>query len=422
MGKIFALVGAVVVAPIFLLVLLVGAISGPATEGAAAVGYGSGLEYCLSPKPKPPWDQAQMQASAVIVGVEADASGESSRAEQLGIAASIWQSNLVDLSATASTLPAGIFDEGPSWGTLTQREDALDEAAMFAAHLNDLSSWQTAPVWPTIRAVLGLPPPPPLPAGPGAAPPSPHPPLGPGKEPGGKAARRKWLTKERAYKAALRRYETSKKTWAKEDAAWQAKASVYQAALHAQQARRAKEAADWSEARQLVKDVTAFWTASGCGGGVAPGPHGGQANTAPGSFGLPANYAIPAGVSSQVQAVLAFALAQLGKPYVWGAAGPAAFDCSGLTMAAWAQAGVSLVHYTVSQMHEGVQVPASQVAPGDLVLTPGVDSPGPGLPGHVGIYLGDGLVESALDPQWGVIVQSWSVFVSGGLDAVVDPA
>jgi cell wall-associated NlpC family hydrolase len=61
-------------------------------------------------------------------------------------------------------------------------------------------------------------------------------------------------------------------------------------------------------------------------------------------------------------------------------------------------------------------------APGDLVLVPGSDPPGPGLPGHVGIYLGDGLVESAIDPQMGVAVQSWQAFTSGGLDGVVDPA
>ena len=387
MGKIVALIGALVVAPIFLLVVLVGAINGPATQDAAMAGYGTSLDFCLSPNAKPPWSQAQMSAGAVIVAVEAEMSAESPRAAQIAVAAAIWQSNLVDLTATANTLPAGIYKVGPSWGTLSDREDAMVAAALFAVHLNHLSGWQSAPPWPTIRGVLGLPSPPPLPAPPGPAPKT-H---GKGAKP----------TKARK--------------------AWQAQASAYRAALHAQQARRAKEATDWAEAGRLVKDVAAFWTSEGCGGGVAPGPHGGQVNTAPGSYGLPSNYQIPAGVSSQVRTVLAFALAQLGKPYVWGAAGPAAYDCSGLTMVAWAQAGVQLVHYTVSQMHEGVQVPSSQVAPGDLVLTPGVDSPGPGLPGHVGIYLGDGLVESAVDPRWGVIVQSWQVFVSGGLDAVVNP-
>jgi len=75
----------------------------------------------------------------------------------------------------------------------------------------------------------------------------------------------------------------------------------------------------------------------------------------------------------------------------------------------------------VSQMHEGLATSPAAIAPGDLVLIPGSDSPGPGLPGHVGIYLGDGLVESAVDPAVGTVVQSWTAFVSGGLDAVVDP-
>jgi cell wall-associated NlpC family hydrolase len=58
---------------------------------------------------------------------------------------------------------------------------------------------------------------------------------------------------------------------------------------------------------------------------------------------------------------------------------------------------------------------------GDLVFVPGSDSPGPGQAGHVGIYLGDGLVESAVDPQFGVIVQMWQTFISRGLIALRDP-
>jgi hypothetical protein len=69
-----------------------------------------------------------------------------------------------------------------------------------------------------------------------------------------------------------------------------------------------------------------------------------------------------------------------------------AYDCSGLTMAAWASVGVALAHASSVQQTEGVAVTAAQLVPGDLVLVPGSDSPGPGLAGHVGIYLGDGLV------------------------------
>src|SRR5437870_26172 len=62
------------------------------------------------------------------------------------------------------------------------------------------------------------------------------------------------------------------------------------------------------------------------------------------------------------------ALEQLGKPYVWAAAGADTFDCSGLTQWAWGKAGVDLYHYTGSQAVQGVRVMANQLLPGDLVL------------------------------------------------------
>lgn len=174
--------------------------------------------------------------------------------------------------------------------------------------------------------------------------------------------------------------------------------------------------AHWAASGAVLAAVVGHDTTGGCGQGV-PGGVVGPAS----GHGLPAGYQIPAGTGPAHAAAVRFALAQLGKAYVWAAAGPAAYDCSGLTMAAWAAAGVTLAHYTVDQQHEGVPVSAAGLQAGDLVLTPGSDSPGPGLAGHVGIYLGYGLVESAVDPQVGVVVQSWSLFVSGGLDALVDP-
>ena len=175
--------------------------------------------------------------------------------------------------------------------------------------------------------------------------------------------------------------------------------------------------AKWHQAGLVLASVLANGNAPGaCGqgtGGIA-GPSG--------SFGLPPGYVIPPGTPPKHAAAVTFALHQLGKPYVWGAAGPAAYDCSGLTMAAWGSVGVTLLHYTGDQQNEGVAVTAAQLVPGDLVLTPGSDSPGPGIAGHVGLYLGDSLVLSAIDVADGIAVQSWSTFVSGGLVAVRDPA
>ena len=115
---------------------------------------------------------------------------------------------------------------------------------------------------------------------------------------------------------------------------------------------------------------------------------------------------------------ITYAISKLGDAYVWGAAGPASFDCSGLTMMAWAQAGVVLAHYTGDQMHEGTPVDGfGAISPGDLVLIPGSDGT-LANPGHVGLYIGEGLVLSATDPEQGVIVQTWANFTAGGLSGI----
>lgn len=131
--------------------------------------------------------------------------------------------------------------------------------------------------------------------------------------------------------------------------------------------------------------------------------------------GLPTSYAIPYDATAAETVAITYALSQLGKPYLWGGAGPNAFDCSGLTMMAWTQAGVTLLHYTGDQINEGSRVSSyADISPGDLVLVPGSDGT-VANPGHVGLYIGDGLVESAVDVQYGVIVQPYAYFVSGGL-------
>jgi cell wall-associated NlpC family hydrolase len=136
------------------------------------------------------------------------------------------------------------------------------------------------------------------------------------------------------------------------------------------------------------------------------------------AFGLPAGYRIPSSADPAEAVAVIYALAQLGKPYVWGGAGPGSFDCSGLTMMAWAAAGVSLGHNTLEQIAEGTAVSdLSTISPGDLVLVPGADGT-LAAPGHVGIFLGEGLVESAVDPANGVTVGTWADFTAGGLSGV----
>jgi len=92
---------------------------------------------------------------------------------------------------------------------------------------------------------------------------------------------------------------------------------------------------------------------------------------------------LPAGTAGKI---LAYAEVQLGKPYLYGATGPDAFDCSGLAMMAYRAAGIAIPRTSQAQWAFGRQVPASQVEPGDLVFFAGYDGT-PAAPGHVGIVL-----------------------------------
>ena len=104
---------------------------------------------------------------------------------------------------------------------------------------------------------------------------------------------------------------------------------------------------------------------------------------------------IPA--SGRGSAAVRFALAQVGDAYVYGAAGPNAWDCSGLTMVAWGQAGVGLPHSSSAQFGSGPHIPASALRPGDLVFYYSPIS-------HVAIYIGNGMIVHAAHPGAGVRV------------------
>jgi hypothetical protein len=133
--------------------------------------------------------------------------------------------------------------------------------------------------------------------------------------------------------------------------------------------------ADW-----YVNDVLYYVAAYG-GGVVAGDPS--DCGLGVGGVGNPAMPALP---SQQIATVLAFAVAQLGEPYVYGASGPDAWDCSGFTRAAFAQIGVVLPRTAAAQQSwvaagNGFEVPLGQERPGDLIFT---DSYlGPNRVGHV---------------------------------------
>ncbi|MFJ8671170.1 NlpC/P60 family protein [Streptomyces sp. NPDC093589] len=105
--------------------------------------------------------------------------------------------------------------------------------------------------------------------------------------------------------------------------------------------------------------------------------------------------------SSKAAKALAFARAQMGKPYVWGATGPNSFDCSGLTQAAWKAAGVDLPRTTWDQVKTGERVATENLQPGDLVFFYDDIS-------HVGMYIGGGKMIHA--PKPGASVREESIY------------
>jgi len=108
---------------------------------------------------------------------------------------------------------------------------------------------------------------------------------------------------------------------------------------------------------------------------------------------------MPSSVDASGRAAIAirYAMAQVGKAYVYGAAGPSAFDCSGLMMMAWQQAGISLPHSSSAQYGIGRHVSSGELQPGDLVFYYSPVS-------HVAMYIGNGLIVEAANPGAGIRV------------------
>ena len=106
--------------------------------------------------------------------------------------------------------------------------------------------------------------------------------------------------------------------------------------------------------------------------------------------------------SQRARIAVAYALSKVGHRYVAGADGPGTFDCSGLTMAAWRAAGVSLPHYSYSQYSSTRHISRSELRPGDLLFYFG------GSAHHVSMYIGGGMMVSASNPRDGVeIIAAW---------------
>ncbi len=121
---------------------------------------------------------------------------------------------------------------------------------------------------------------------------------------------------------------------------------------------------------------------------------GGTTSSSSGQSGTSAiAYTGPTG--TQADTAVAFAYAQLGKPYVYGATGPSSYDCSGLVQAAWAAAGVAIPRTTYEQWDSLPHIPVSEMKPGDLIILDGE--------GHVAMYVGGGYMIDA--PHTGAVVE-----------------
>ena len=139
---------------------------------------------------------------------------------------------------------------------------------------------------------------------------------------------------------------------------------------------------------------------------VGPGGgNGGGGGTPPPVYKGPTN--------TQAEKVVAFVYAQIGKPYVFGASGPDSYDCSGLTSAAWASVGISIPRTSEEQWAGLPHVPTSDMQPGDILVFNGA--------GHVGIYVGGGMMIDA--PHTGLDVEkvALSGWYASTLDGVVRP-
>ncbi|MEU3963338.1 NlpC/P60 family protein [Streptomyces buecherae] len=133
-------------------------------------------------------------------------------------------------------------------------------------------------------------------------------------------------------------------------------------------------------------------TGDGGGQGEDAGRGDGSGDTRPSDPAAPAD-------TAKAQRAIDFARAQLGKPYVWGATGPSAYDCSGLTQGAWRAAGVTLPRTTWDQVKAGKRIATTNLAPGDLVFFYDDSS-------HVGLYIGEGKMIHAPKPGANVRIES----------------
>ncbi len=182
------------------------------------------------------------------------------------------------------------------------------------------------------------------------------------------------------------------------------------------QAARDKAARERAAREAKQKAEAAGSSGNGNTAGPPPGDSDGEGN--PSHWSPSFIGGTQSGNKAEAQKAIAYARKQLGKPYLWAAAGPDRFDCSGLTMMAWRKGGVSLPHWSVAQFAQARKVPAATARPGDLVFF-AFDVSDPGTIHHVALYIGGGQMIHA--PRTGDVVRVAAVSSVGGLIGFARP-
>lgn len=191
-------------------------------------------------------------------------------------------------------------------------------------------------------------------------------------------------------------------------AAWQTVASM-------EEAERLRLAEEFRQAQETARlEAAAARQALSAAAAVEPAPTAGAVQSLAGSSVVPTPQSATSPGAGAIRQVIDFALSKVGGPYVWGASGPDAYDCSGLTQAAWAQAGVKLTHYSGTQYSGTTPVALEAIQPGDLLYFYSIHQ-------HVGLYIGDGKFVHAANSADGIRLDSLSGHYRDNLVAASRP-
>jgi len=189
--------------------------------------------------------------------------------------------------------------------------------------------------------------------------------------------------------AILQNYQMSQATLVSLQSEQQATVTAIQADQQKQQELKNEASQKVAAAQQVVSRLSAQQQAAIASSNAAAGAAATKSYTPP----------PPVQNGAEAQAIVDWAMARVGLPYVYGGAGPNSYDCSGFTMQAFATVGIKLAHSAGAQFHVGVPVAKSDLQPGDLVFFYSG-------PGHVGIYVGGGMLVDARNERVGVVYTS----------------